>query len=194
MGEGPANNDKFSQTSGGVNNQQVIATNNQFAYIKTKTKFTPKRPEYFFRSKLFWSSLFLPLLAIPLAIGIRRKKAIRDADFAGNRMRRADKLAKKYLSEAKKSLGNKEAFYVALEKALHNYLKAKFRIETSDLSKEKIIGLLNEKRVKENVISEFLILLKSCELARYTPFTDVEMQLDYDKAAKTISIIDKQIR
>ena len=143
---------------------------------------------------MFWSSLFLPLLAIPLAIGIRRKKAIRDADFAGNRMRRADKLAKKYLSEAKKSLGNKEAFYVALEKALHNYLKAKFRIETSDLSKEKIIGLLNEKRVKENVISEFLILLKSCELASYTPFTDVEMQLDYDKAAKTISIIDKQIR
>ena len=192
--EGPANNDKFSQTSGGVNKQQVIATNNQFAYIKTKTKFISKRPEYFFRSKLFWSSLVLPLLAIPLAIGIRRKKAIRDADFAGNRMRRADKLAKKYLSEAKKSLGNKEAFYVALEKALHNYLKAKLRIETSDLSKEKITGLLNEKRVKENVISEFLILLKSCELARYTPFTDVEMQLDYDKAAKTISIIDKQIR
>ncbi len=55
-------------------------------------------------------------------------------------------------------------------------------------------GLLNKRRVKENVISEFLILLKSCELARYTPFTDVEMQLDYDKAAKTISIIDKQIR
>ena len=192
--EGPANNDKFSQTSGGVNKQQVIATNNQFAYIKTKTKFISKRPEYFFRSKLFWSSLVLPLLAIPLAIGIRRKKAIRDADFAGNRMRRADKLAKKYLSEAKKSLGNKEAFYVALEKALHNYLKAKLRIETSDLSKEKITGLLNEKRVKENVISEFLILLKSCELARYTPFTDVEMQMDYDKAAKTISIIDKQIR
>ncbi len=192
--EGPANNDRFTQASGGVDKQQVIATNNQFAYIKTKTKFIPKKTEYFFRSKLFWSSLVLPLLAIPLAISIRRRKAIRDADFVGNRIRRADRLAKKYLSEAKKSLGNKEAFYVALEKALHNYLKAKLRIETSDLSKDKITGLLNERLVKENVISEFLLLLKSCELARYTPFTDVEMQMDYDKAAKTISIIDKQIR
>ena len=192
--EGPANNDRFTQTSGGVDKQRVMASNNQFAYIKTKTKFVPKKTEYFFRSKLFWSSLVLPLLAIPLAISIRRKKAIRDADFVGNRIRRADRLAKKYLSEAKKSLGNKEAFYVALEKALHNYLKAKLRIETSDLSKDKITGLLNERHVKENVISEFLMLLKSCELARYTPFTDVEMQMDYDKAAKTISIIDKQIR
>lgn len=192
--DGPANNDRFNQASGGVDKQQVIATNNQFAYIKTKTKFIPKKTEYFFRSKLFWSSLVLPLLAIPLAISIRRKKAIRDADFVGNRIRRADRLARKYLSEAKKSLGNKEAFYVALEKALHNYLKAKLRIETSDLSKDKITGLLNERHVKENEISEFLMLLKSCELARYTPFTEVEMQMDYDKAAKTISIIDKQIR
>ena len=39
---------------------------------------------------------------------------------------------------SKKSLGKKEAFYIALEKALHNYLKAKLHIETSDLSKENI--------------------------------------------------------
>ena len=104
-----------------------------------------------------------------------------------------DKLAKKYLGEAKKSLGNKESFYVALEKALHNYLKAKLRIETSDLSKEKISSLLTKRNVNETTTSAFLELLKSCELARYTPSTNVEMKLDYNKASKTISLIDKQI-
>ena len=153
----------------------------------------PKEPDYFFKSKLFWSSLALPLLAIPLAIFFRRKKAIRDADFIGNRIRRADKLAKRYLGESKRSLGNKESFYIALEKALHNYLKAKLRIETSDMSKEKISGLLEEKNVNETTKTEFLDLLKSCELARYTPTTNVEMKLDYKKASKTISMIDKQI-
>ncbi|NNL15515.1 MAG: protein BatD [Flavobacteriaceae bacterium] len=192
--EGPSNNITTSQSPSGINKLQVLSANNQFAYIKTKTRFIPKRSEYFFRSKLFWSSLLLPLLAIPLAIIIRRKKAIRDADFVGNRKRKADKLAKKYLSEAKKSLGKKEAFYVALEKALHNYLKAKLSIETSDFSKEKITELLDDRKVEESVISEFLMILKSCELARYTPFTNVEMKLDYNKAAKTISIVDKQIR
>ena len=103
-------------------------------------------------------------------------------------------MARKYLSEAKKSLGKKEAFYIALEKALHNYLKAQLRIETSDFSKEKISALLTERKVSDEAIGEFINLLKNCELARYTPITQVEMQQDYKKAAKTISLIDKQIR
>ena len=138
--------------------------------------------------------MLIPLLAIPLAIIFRRKKAIRDADFVGNRVRKADKLAKKYLSDAKKSLGQKESFYVALEKALHNYLKAKLQIETSDFSKEKISTLLTERKVSDEAISEFVNLLKNCELARYTPITQVEMKQDYNKASKVISLIDKQIR
>ena len=173
--------------------QQVIANNNQFAFIKTSTEFIPQESKYFFGSKLFWTSLVLPLLAIPLVIVFIRKKAIRDADFEGNRIRKADRLARKYLGESKKSLGDKESFYVALEKALHNYLKAKLRIETSDLSKEKITALLSQRKANETTISEFLSLLKSCELARYTPSTRVEMKMDYDKASKTISMLDKQI-
>ena len=191
--EGPTNTDISINSSGSNIKQQVKANNNQFAFIKTDTKLLPKESKYFFKSKLFWSSLVLPLLAIPFAIVFRRKKAIRDADFVGNRIRRADRLAKKYLGESKKSLGNKESFYVALEKALHNYLKAKLRIETSDLSKEKISSLLSKRKVDESITTEFMELLKSCELARYTPSTKVEMKMDYKKASKTISMIDKQI-
>ena len=191
--EGPTNTDVSINSSGSNIKQQVKANNNQFAFIKTDTKLLPKESKYFFKSKLFWSSLVLPLLAIPFAIVFRRKKAIRDADFIGNRIRRADRLAKKYLGESKKSLGNKESFYVALEKALHNYLKAKLRIETSDLSKEKISSLLSKRKVDESITNEFMELLKSCELARYTPSTKVEMKMDYKKASNTISMIDKQI-
>ena len=107
---------------------------------------------------------------------------------------RGNKLARKYLSEAKKALGKKEAFYNALERALHNYLKSKLHIETSDFSKDKIEQLLTNKSVNGDAITGFIDLLKSCELARYTPFSNVEMQQDYSKAARVISIIDKQIR
>jgi len=172
--------------------QPVVLSSDQFAYIKTKSKFTSINPSYFFQTKLFWSSLLLPFLAIPLAIVIRRKKAERDADIFGNRMRAADRLAKKYLSHAKKALGQKEAFYIALEKALHNYLKAKLHIETSDFSKDIIKNLLGERKVDTQIISEFISILESCELARYTPINIVTMQQDYEKAAKTISLIDKQ--
>lgn len=170
----------------------VVLSSDQFAFIKTKSNFTSITPSYFFQSNLFWSSLLLPFLAIPLAIVFRRKKAERDADVFGNRIRTADKLAKKYLSNAKKALGKKEEFYIALEKALHNYLKAKLHIETSDFSKEVIKNLLGERKVDVQTITDFIAILENCELARYTPITIVTMQQDYDKAAKTISLIDKQ--
>lgn len=193
---GPSNSETsgIGNTGSNTAKQRVVLNNDQFAFIKTKTNFTSVKPSYFFKTKLFWSTLLLPFLAIPLAIVIRKKKAVRDADVYGNRIRKADKLARKYLGNAKKSLGKKEAFYIALEKALHNYLKAKLRIETSDLSKDRIIVLLKERQVEDTVINNFVSIIENCELARYTPITTVTMQEDYDKAAKTISLIDKQAR
>jgi len=193
--EGPINSstsdNNFATTQNGK--QRVVMNDNQFAFVKTDSNLTSIKPEYFFKTNLFWASLLSPLLLIPLAIVLRRKKDERNADVYGNKIRKADRLAKKYLGEAKKSLGQKEAFYIALEKALHNYLKGKLHIETSELSKERIKTLLTQKGVDNETIIEFTSILNNCELARYTPITNVEMQNDYDRAAKTISIIDKEI-
>lgn len=195
--EGPTNASTGDNTLASVNNgtkQQVVLSNDQFAFVKSNPNLTSIKPEYFFKTTWFWNSLLLPLLAIPLAIILRRKKEERDADVFGNKIRKADKLAKKYLSESKKALGNKEAFYIALEKAFHNYLKAKLHIETSEFSKDKIENLLLQRKVEDGTVIEFINLLENCELARYTPITDVEMHQDYDKAAKAISQIDKQLK
>jgi hypothetical protein len=196
VSNGPLNNADTNNNTPvlSTGKQPVVLNNDQFAFIKTSPNLTHSNTSYFFKTKLFWSLLLLPFLAIPLAIVIRNKKAQRDADVYGNKIRKADRLAKKYLKGAKKSLGQKEAFYIALEKALHNYLKAKLRIETSDLSKDKINNLLKERQVDEEVIKGFVVILESCELARYTPIDIVTMQEDYEKASKTISLIDKQAR
>jgi len=194
--EGPTNtstgDNTFATTNG--TKQKVVLNSNQFAFVKTDANLTAIKPGHFFQSTLFWNTLLLPLLAIPLAIVLRRKKDERDADVEGNKIRKADKLARRYLSEAKKALGQKEAFYIALEKALHNYLKAKLHIETSEFTKDKIENLLIKREVEPATVNEFIGLLENCELARYTPITKVEMEQDYDKAAKTISLIDKQIK
>jgi hypothetical protein len=192
--EGPTASTDNSENTSAATKQTVKPNANAFAFIKTSSNWESMTTKDFFKSTSFWCLLLLPFLAIPLAIVIRREKDKRDADIVGSRIRKADRLAKKYLSEAKKNLGQKEAFYESLERALHNYLKAKLRIETSDFNKEKIETLLTKKNVESNVVSEFISIIESCELARYTPITNVTMQNDYDKAAKTISLIDKQIR
>ncbi|MBT8278388.1 MAG: BatD family protein [Bacteroidia bacterium] len=190
--EGPINNRDNANTVS--SKQQIDTKGNQFASFRTATKLVSMDSINFFKSKLFWGSLLAPLLAIPVAILVRRRQDELSNDIVGNKKRTATKLARKYLGEAKKNLGNKEHFYNALHRSLHNYLKAKLSIETSEFSKERISNLLTDRRVNTEVISAFNQLLSSCELARYTPSSNVEMQQDYDKAASVISEIDKQIR
>ena len=191
--EGPTNTSAATNSAIRNSKQSVVTTGNQFSFLKLKPNLTVIETNYFFGSKNFYLWWLLPLLLIPLVVLFRKKREAIAGDIAGNKIKRANKLARKYLSEAKKTLGNKEAFYVALEKALHNYLKAKLKIETSEFSKDKIATLLIEKEVDEATKDGFVGLLKNCEMARYSPFSDVQMQQDYDKASKVISYLDKQL-
>ena len=129
--------------------QKVVVTGNNFRFIALNADLQPKIKSEFLNSDLFYLLLFLPFLAIPIAIFIGKKRAERAGDVFGNKIRKADRLAKKYLSEAKKQLGNQEAFYIALEKALHNFLKAKLQVETSEISKERISEILTKKGVDD---------------------------------------------
>ena len=168
--------------------------NDQFKYIKTSTKFISINSPVFFKTFKFWCLLGFPFVFIPIIILIGNTRRKRLNDIEGRRYRKATRLAKKYLSEAKNNISKQDFFYDSLERALHNYLKAKLAIVTSEFSKEKIIELLSNRKVEENVVSDFEGLLKSCEFARYTPTSNVAIQQDYDKAVKVISSIDKQFQ
>ncbi|MCR9227296.1 MAG: BatD family protein [Flavobacteriaceae bacterium] len=190
--EGPTNN---SGTVAGPssNKQLVVPTGDQFHFININPSLSAIDEERFFGSNLFFILLLAPLLLIPIAIFTFKKREAIASDVVGNKIKRANRLARKYLSTAKKVLGNKEAFYVALEKGLHNYLKAKLHIETSEFSKDKIMGILSDKNVSNSDIQGFISLLTSCEMARYSPFSNVQMQQDYEKASEVISNLDKQL-
>tara|TARA_B100000809_G_scaffold266892_2_gene332632 strand:- start:5016 stop:6800 length:1785 start_codon:yes stop_codon:yes gene_type:complete len=177
----------------GTIKQKVESSNKSFSYIQTKTELASLEKEDFFKSNLFYLLLLLPMLAIPIAIVIGKKKKERANDLIGNRTRKADKLARKYLSQAKKQLGKKEAFYIALEKALLNYLKAKLQMETSEISKERISELLHKKEVNVETITSFITVLDDCDLARYSPVTSGMMEEEYRKAKEVITKLDKQL-
>ncbi len=176
-----------------VTKQVIATTGKNFRYIQTKSNFQPLKKVDFFKSTWFYLLLFLPLISIPIGVIIAKKNEEKDKDIVGNKQRKADKLAKKYLSEANKKLGNKESFYEALERALHNYLKAKFSIETADISSQKITILLQEKKIDNTVINQFIAVLKDCDFARYTPTTNVQMKEEYEKAKQIITQLDKQL-
>ncbi len=191
---GPDNNGSTTTSqSNGTNKKLVTQTGSQFRFLKSNASLQPIAKKHFFKSSGYWISLTAPLLAIPLFLFFGKKRQERLSDVRGNRVRKADKLARKYLSEAKKNLGNQKEFYIAMERALHNYLKAKLHIQTSDMSKDRIQRLLKERDVEDAVTIEFIALLESCEFARYTPSSTSAMQQDYDKASRVIATMDKQL-
>lgn len=190
--QGPT--DSTSNSNANLNNKEsVVAIGDQFHFIKTKPNLVAMGSNHFFRSTPFYLWLLLPLLLIPIAILLGKKREAISNDVSGNKIKKASRLARKYLSTTKKNLGNKEGFYIALEKGLHNYLKAKLKIETSDFSKDKIASLFSEKEVVNQTSEGFINLLKNCEMARYSPFSNVQMQQDYEKASEVISYLDKQL-
>ncbi len=171
----------------------AVTVNKAFAYVKQKTTLQPIKSKDFLGSGLFYSLMVLPFLGIPALIVFRKRKEAEDADVVGSKKRKTNALAKKYLSEAQKQIHHKEPFYVALEKAMHNFLKAKLSIETSDMSKDKISEILLLRNADATTVKEFIILTESCELARYAPSTSVAIQQDYDKAVEIISSLEKQL-
>ena len=172
----------------------VVLSQDDFKYLKLDSDLSAMETTPFFKSTTFWSLVGGPLLLIPLFILVGKKRDSRRADVQGTKLRKANKMARKYLAAAKKQMGNQTLFYESLERSLHNYLKASLQIETSEMSKEHIEQLLVNKGVENATVSNFVSLLKSCEFARYTPSSNVTIQQDYDKAVSTISTIDKQLK
>ncbi len=191
---GPTNtsNESVSSTTKNIE-QNVIKNNTQFRSFQTNLNLEPIDKKQFFKSTLFWCLLLLPLLVIPFLLVFNKRKTLIANDVKGNKIRKADKLAKKFLSEAKKNLNNKDAFYESLQKSLHNYLKAKLQIETTEFSKEKITQLFENNKIGAVTTNNFIDLVEACDLARFTPISGTAMQQDYEKAVQVISEIDKTV-
>ena len=185
--EGPMNSD-FANNSGLSSNQNnTIQTIGQFNYIKLSSKFSSINSKKLLDSKLWLYTLlsipFLIFIVIILLIKVNRK-SISDSDLI---TKNAEKLARKYLENAKIDISNKESFYSSLDQALFNFFKSKYMIRKEDFSKDKIKSILIKENISEKVINDVIELIESCEIARYTPASTDDMDEDYEKAVQILT-------
>jgi len=190
--EGPvAGNSRDESKS--LTKQLVDTADTTFSFIILNTKLSPINTTAFWKSTLFWSLLGLPIMLMFLAFLLKRFILERKDDSVSSKQREAQRLAKKYLSSAKKAFEDQVVFYESLERALHNYLKAKLQIETTELTKDKIERLLLNKKVNKQTALDFVAVIENCELARYAPGSSVSIKVDYEKASSVIASIDRQL-
>lgn len=174
--------------------ENILKNTDEFIDIIPQADWSKSKSGKFWLSNKFYVWLFLPIVIVPAIVGVTRWRDKKNTDTEGIKNKRHQRLAKKYLGEARKKMGEKEPFYEALERCLHNFLKAKLQIETADMSVDKISELLEQNEVTEQDIHQFIALKNTCEMARYSPFDIQNMQQDFAQATQVIDSLDKQIK
>lgn len=186
--EGPKSVGTVASNTSTATAVEVPAISNAFQFIAQRASFKSIVQPPFLGSTIFYVLLLLPVLLLVIYLALRK----RTPDAALVAQRHKAKLVKKYLGKAKSNMSDATDFYVALEAALHNYVKARLHIQTADFSKEKMENLLTEKGVDTQTVALFIRVLTNCEFARYTPSSRSSMEQDYATAVEAITQMDKQ--
>jgi len=192
-GEGGVSNTTISSFT----KEDVKFIGKDIRFIKTNIFEPIYKGEIFFGTLNFYLAYILPFFIFLMAFVFNRKRIKQNADVAKMKNKRANRVAMKRLKAASISLkaNKKEAFYDEILKALWDYISDKFNLPLSDLSKDNINGILVEKEVDQEIITDFMAILDTCEFARYAPSSgSSEMDSLYQKTMETITKLEKNIK
>jgi hypothetical protein len=190
---GPAQ-ESAQQNSERNETNKVVVDTDRFSYIKLQSDWHAKNPAPWFGTWAYWRWVLGLLILLPMwfIISLIRNRYL--GDTASRDLRKRKRLIAQYLSQAKAEQQNPTAFYAALERSLHLFLKAQLKLETSGMSKENIRALLTQRKVAHDAIDRLIGLIERCERARYAPTTAVDVQNDYNEAQEVIALINNTKR
>ncbi len=179
------------------NRKDVQQIGNDIRYIKTGKMELEETGHHFFGTLKFALGFILPSCCFLLFLLVRRKHIKDNSDVQLIRSRKATKMAHKRLTLAKTHLRNnqKEPFYAEISKALYGYLGDKLAMPISDLSKESIQAVLEQRGVSAETVQPLLKTIDACEFARYAPSSaSGDLQGLYDQTIRLITKLEDEIK
>jgi hypothetical protein len=145
----------------------------------------------------FWIVALLPLVALLGAVGLRRHWDRLEGDVAYARGRRAGRVAKKRLGQARVVMagGDARTFYAEVERALRGFLADKLNVAEAGFMSEVAEAELRSRGVPEKATSEYLACLGECDRARFAPpgTSAEEKSQFFDRAAEAMTSVDEEL-
>ena len=159
-----------------------------------------KRLKYFNDLHILSINIFYFILLLPILIIIK----IKIYAFFNNRLKsknkdsKMQKIAQKRLIYAKKCIKKQDfnGFFEEVEKSLWNYFAFKFKVDSSNLSKETIYKYFKKNNLNEEIQNRFIKLLNECEFARFssTKSKNMKMEVILNQAKKIIIEVEKSLK
>lgn len=186
---------KGSGTTMNADQRDIQAKNTDILHIKTGEKNQSLDHTPAVLTWWYWS-IFGCLLAIAGAsLWIYRRQLKLDADVAGRRNSRANKVARKRLKLAESFMKARqsEKFYEEVLRAMWGYLSDKLNMSASQLTRQNIVDTLSQRGVSPVVSDKIIKILDDCEMARYTPDSSLDSSVEaiYNEATDTINDMEK---
>lgn len=185
----PTNSANFNKAE----QQNVVVLNDNIHHIKTKTEL------YDYSNPIFGSlKYWIILISIPLILIISLLILTNKDQFTNNEKAQNRRLIKEVNSKfinAKKQLENNQniPFYKEVYQIWQLYLSKKFKIDISELNRDKIIEKLNEKGIDNDDINALEKILNSCEMAQYSPLSNEDAQQLYHNSKNVLTKFEKHV-
>ncbi len=157
--------------SASMSKKDLELKNKDILHIKTGDLKLQKEHNLYLNEFSYWLWYILPVAILLSMLWYYRKtlKARSNVELMKNK--RANKVAKKRLKQAKAFMESKDSgkFYAEILKALWGYLSDKLIIPVSELNKENITSELEKYGADAKVIDDVMSVLDKCEFAQYAP-------------------------
>lgn len=150
-----------------------------------------------FDGAAFWMFALLPLMGIGGAVALRRRWDLLEGDVAYARGRRASRIAKKRLVEARRLAAGEDprAFYAEVARALRGLVADKLNVAEAGLQIADLDVQLSKKGVPADAIAELTACLDDCDRQRFAPpGIDPEEQTRFlDRTGELMISLDRAI-
>ncbi len=146
----------------------------------------------------FWMFLLLPLVTVAGALGLSRHQGRLELDVAYARGRRAGRVAKKRLTEARSlAVGDDtRAFYAEVARALRGLVADRLNLAEAGLQTAELSAVLGSRGVRDETAAELIECLEYCDRQRFAPTTTdpAERSQFLSRASELMTALDTETR
>ena len=150
-----------------------------------------------FDAAAFWMFVLLPLAGMGGAVALRRQRDLLEGDVAYARGRRASRVAKKRLVEARRLAAGEDtrAFYAEVARAVRGLVADKLNLAEAGLQMADLEALLSQKGVPVAAVARLRECLVHCDRQRFAPAgIDPEEKTRFlDRAGALMTTLDRAI-
>lgn len=179
----------------GVNKSDVQILGKDIRFIKTKDPEFINGGGTLFNSPVFYSMVITPALIFAGVLFVRRRRETMAGNVKLIRSQRANKVAMKRLSAAKKYLtaNDREKFLDEMFRALWGFISDKLQIPVSDLSKDAAAQALLRNKVPDGLVMQFTDTVDLCEFARFAGGMADSNETIYKKGIEVITQLENAL-